>query len=332
MIPNQWYVILESKEIRKNEIKGIIRFGKKLVAWRNPQGILGVFRDRCPHRGIRLSLGKVKGDHLQCPFHGFEYDPGGQCRFIPANGKASKVPEYIRAASYPVREANGFAYVWYTPDPGSAGMTDPNSLPPVPWFDDLDDSLIYSGFTDLWKAHYSRAIENQLDVVHVPFIHHNTIGRGLGPVVNGPYVETRDDRIYFWPSNEKDHGQIPLRSDQMTAPPDKDIYLTFIFPNIWQNHIMDSLRIVVAFVPVDDETTLFYLRMYQKMIKIPVLRDFYFFAMRIFNRIVLHQDRRVVETHQPQATTLRMNENLISGDHPVVLYRKRREDLQQRAK
>ncbi|MFZ4521250.1 MAG: Rieske 2Fe-2S domain-containing protein [Bacteroidales bacterium] len=323
MIQNQWYVILESKEVKKNQVIGVRRLNENLVVWRDSEGNPAAARDKCPHRGIQLSLGKVKDNHLQCPFHGFEYDLKGACKLIPANGKAAKVPEHIRAAAYPVKEANGFIYLWYTKD-----LEYSEPLPPLPWFDDLDDTLISSGMTDHWKAHYSRAIENQLDVVHVPFIHRTTIGRGIGPVVNGPYTEIDGNRLSFWPSNEQDHGQTPIPPSKMTKP-GKSTYLTFIFPNLWQNHIMDSMRIIVAFVPVDDHHTIFYLRTYQKMIKVPVLRDLYFLLVKFYNVIVLHQDRRVVETHQPKASSLKMDENLIPGDYPIILYRKKREELQQ---
>jgi phenylpropionate dioxygenase-like ring-hydroxylating dioxygenase large terminal subunit len=187
----------------------------------------------------------------------------------------------------------------------------------------------WSGMTDRWKTHYSRVIENQLDVVHVPFIHRTTIGRGMGTLVNGPYTEVNGDSLSFWPTNEHDHGQTPVLPKQMTKPERAQTYLTFIFPNLWQNHILDSLRIVVAFVPVDDNNTLLYLHTYQKMVTIPVLRNLYMVATKFYNRIILHQDRRVVETHQPKETSLRMNESLIPGDHPVILYRKRRGELKE---
>jgi hypothetical protein len=63
------------------------------------------------------------------------------------------------------------------------------------------------------------------------------------------------------------------------------------------------------------------------MIKIPVLRNVFFGLTKVYNRIVLSQDRRVVETHQPQVSSLKMDEHLIQGDHPVILYRKKREEL-----
>ena len=332
MIPNQWYIILSSDEVRKNKVLGVRRMGENLVVWRNPEGKVALFRDRCPHRGIKLSKGKVNGDHLQCPFHGFEYDLSGRCRLIPANGKAASVPDHIRAEALPVIEKHGFIYIWYSLVAPTDNRVAP--APEVPWFTDLDQGdpagrpdLLWKGFTDHWKAHYSRAIENQLDVVHVPFIHHTTIGRGIGPVVNGPYVESDGQRISFWPSNEHDTGQTPIPPSRMTKPANKSTYITFLFPNLWQNHIMESMRIVVAFVPVDENNTIFYLRTYQKMVKIPILRDLYFFITKIFNVIVLHQDRRVVETHQPQASQLKMDENLISGDYPIILYRRKRDEL-----
>jgi phenylpropionate dioxygenase-like ring-hydroxylating dioxygenase large terminal subunit len=321
MIQDQWYVILASKEVMKNQVLGVKRLSENMVVWRDRRGNPGAAIDKCPHRGIKLSLGKIKDDHLQCPFHGFEYDRDGACKLIPANGRATPVPEHIRAEAKIVREANGFIYLWYTDKKES-----PEILPPLPWFTNLGDDLVWKGFTDHWKAHYSRAIENQLDVVHIPFIHHTTIGRGIGPVVNGPYTEVTENSISFWPSNEMDRGQTPVPPAKMTKP-DKTTFISFIFPNLWQNHIMDSMRITVAFVPVDENNTIFYLRTYQKMVKVPLLRDLYFLATKLFNRIVLHQDRQVVETHQPQSTSLKMDENLIAGDYPVVLYRKKREEL-----
>jgi len=75
--------------------------------------------------------------------------------------------------SCPIREEHGFVYIWWG---------DPCEMyPPVPWFESVDDDMVYTTLRDHWANHYARAIENQLDVVHLPFIHHNTIGRGNGP-------------------------------------------------------------------------------------------------------------------------------------------------------
>jgi phenylpropionate dioxygenase-like ring-hydroxylating dioxygenase large terminal subunit len=99
MIPNQWYAILESREIKKGKIISVTRMGEKMVAWRNMRGELSLMSDKCPHRGVALSVGKLSGDCIQCPFHGFEYDISGACTLVPANGSNSKPPKALHVRS-----------------------------------------------------------------------------------------------------------------------------------------------------------------------------------------------------------------------------------------
>jgi phenylpropionate dioxygenase-like ring-hydroxylating dioxygenase large terminal subunit len=58
MIPNQWYVLLESKQVKDRPV-GVTRMGEKLVFWRNDTGKVGCLRDKCPHRCVELSKGQV---------------------------------------------------------------------------------------------------------------------------------------------------------------------------------------------------------------------------------------------------------------------------------
>ena len=113
MIPNQWYAILESNEINKDKIVSVTRMGEKMVAWRNTKGELSLMVDKCPHRGVALSTGKLTGDSIQCPFHGFEYNTTGICKLVPANGKNAEPPKALHVYSYPVREEHGFVFVWW---------------------------------------------------------------------------------------------------------------------------------------------------------------------------------------------------------------------------
>jgi len=85
--------------------------------------------------------------------------------------------------------------------------------------------------------------------------------------------------------------------------------------------------VVAAFVPVDEEHTLLYLRFYQRFLRLPLLGDLVARLAMPFNVLVAHQDRRVVQTHQPKPSALRMGEKLIRGDLPVIEYRRRREEL-----
>ncbi|WKY44098.1 aromatic ring-hydroxylating dioxygenase subunit alpha [Eubacteriaceae bacterium ES2] len=183
MIPNQWYAILPSRAVKSNQLLAVKRLNLELVLFRSSGGKLGCIIDQCSHRGAALSKGKVKGDCIQCPFHGLEFDPDGRCTFVPANGKAfADDLSRFNVKEYVVREKNGIIYLWYG-DP--TRITDH-----LPFFDgDVDESYSFSEIEDHWNSHYSRSIENQLDVVHLPFVHHNTIGRGDKTLVNGPKVE-----------------------------------------------------------------------------------------------------------------------------------------------
>lgn len=320
MIRNQWYVLMESKQVKDKPV-GVTRMGAKLVFWRDGTGKVNCLRDKCPHRGVELSKGRVVDGTVECPFHGFRFDPSGRAVLIPANGRNAPVPKAFRAHSYPTFESHGFIWVWWGDNP-------PDDLAPPRFFDDIDEGFTSKTVYDPWKAHYSRVIENQLDVVHLPFIHHNTIGRGERMVVDGPAIEWVDeDMFYVYVYNRADDGTPPRKADELPVPHPSGFRLEFIFPNLWENRISDDVRIVAAFVPVDDDHTLLYLRFYQRFLTVPLLRDLVTWASMPFNVYVAHQDRRVVETHQPQASGLRIGEKMIPGDRPIVEYRRRREAL-----
>ena len=244
----------------------------------------------------------------------------GRGTLIPANGAQAPVPERFRIHAYPTHEAHGFIWIWW-------GERPPAQLAPPPFFADIDAGFTYATARDSWPAHYSRAIENQLDVVHLPFVHHNTIGRGNRKLVNGPVTEwVNDDLLFVYVYNEIDHGQAPRRAEEIPGP-HGPFHLEFQFPNLWQNYLSDQARIVVAFVPVDDEHSLLYMRFYQKFMPWPLLRHIVARLAMPANLVILHQDRRVVITQRAKRSDLRAGERLIPGDRPIVAYHTRRQAL-----
>ena len=112
MIPDQWYVVMDSTQIRDQPV-GVVRMGEKLVFWRDSSRKVVCLRDKCAHRGAALCLGKVTGDHLQCPFHGLEYSSSGKVTVIPANGKNTLVPDRFQVLGYPTHEAHGLVWIWW---------------------------------------------------------------------------------------------------------------------------------------------------------------------------------------------------------------------------
>jgi phenylpropionate dioxygenase-like ring-hydroxylating dioxygenase large terminal subunit len=92
-----------------------------LALWRSQSGRLAASADRCPHRGMSLSHGFVRGEALSCIYHGWSYGPAGNCLRIPAHPGLTP-PEAIRTVTYPVTEADGVVWV-------AAG--EPSAAPPA---------------------------------------------------------------------------------------------------------------------------------------------------------------------------------------------------------
>jgi len=201
MIKNQWYAVLDSKQLKKNKLLGVTRLSDKLVFWRDENNEVNCIFDKCCHRGASLSAGKIIHNHVECPFHGFQYDSSGKVKYIPANGKNSIVPDRYKVNAYLVKEAYGFIWLWYGDEQ--------DDVPEIPFFEELKEGFSYGGFSETWNVHYTRAIENQLDVVHLPFVHKTTIGKGDKTLVNGSVVKWKENLMTFYVKNEKDNGQKP---------------------------------------------------------------------------------------------------------------------------
>ncbi len=86
--------------------------GAELAIWRAGSGRLSAWNDRCPHRGMRLSHGFVRGETLSCIYHGWTYGTGGACSKIPAH-PAMLPPAAIKAEVYQCVEADGV--IWVAP-------------------------------------------------------------------------------------------------------------------------------------------------------------------------------------------------------------------------
>lgn len=317
MIENQWYAIYPSKKVKQNSSIAIKRLDLHLILFRNSDNTLGCLQDQCSHRGAALSKGSVKHNCIVCPFHGIEFNKDGSCKFIPALGKASKEDlSRFNVKSYHIREKYGIIYIWY-------GVNDPTDS--IPFFpEEIQETDIYSEIEDHWTASYSRCIENQLDVIHLPFVHYNTIGRGNKTVVNGPAISFENEVLKLSAKNELDTGQTPSTD---TSIPFTSTYLKFKFPNIWLNHVSNKIRIMIYFAPVDDENTILYIRFYSKIARNKLLNRIIAFFGKYANRIIERQDKRVVITQEPKTSQYKSNEKLLSGDLPIIIYRRHRDKL-----
>ena len=105
--------------------KGVMRaqIGQTdLAIWRSTSGVVSAWENRCPHRGMRLSHGFVRGESLACAYHGWHYDCSGKCNYIPAHPELEP-PSTIRPGIFSVVEQAGILWV------NTKALANPAALP-----------------------------------------------------------------------------------------------------------------------------------------------------------------------------------------------------------
>ena len=110
-----WIPIALGRDVPIGITRAVIVDEREIVVWRGADGVAHVWEDRCPHRGMRLSLGFVRDNALNCLYHGWQYGAGSQCLRIPAHPDLT-VPPTIRANAYAAAEAGGMVWMSDTAD------------------------------------------------------------------------------------------------------------------------------------------------------------------------------------------------------------------------
>lgn len=174
---NDWYVVAQSRDVYPGKVLGARVLERNLVLWRSEQGSVQVWKDQCPHRGARLSLGAIDSadDTLMCPYHGWRFDAQGRCVRFPAHPGFTP-PGRARVERYAARERYG--YVWMCLDEAA------NDLPALAEFDDPAFRIVRCG-PYRYQASAPRAVENFLDLAHLPYVHKGYLGAE-------PYTEVPD--------------------------------------------------------------------------------------------------------------------------------------------
>jgi nitrite reductase/ring-hydroxylating ferredoxin subunit len=127
--PSIWNPVGLSHSVEAGSSAGTRLFGKEMVIWRDTSGVAHVWEDRCPHRGMKLSFGFVRGDHIACLYHGWQYDRGGYCQYIPAHPDLD-VPKTFKVPVYQTQEHSGMIWTTLSENP-AAGPEDCNDTLPL---------------------------------------------------------------------------------------------------------------------------------------------------------------------------------------------------------
>lgn len=107
---NPWIAVALSADVPKATVVPAWLPSGQIALWRSQSGVLAASSDRCPHRGMRLSYGFVRGEALSCIYHGWSYGNDGRCQRIPAH-PGLVPPETINLKNHLVRECDGIIWV-----------------------------------------------------------------------------------------------------------------------------------------------------------------------------------------------------------------------------
>ncbi|WFP62828.1 Rieske (2Fe-2S) protein [Mesorhizobium sp. WSM4904] len=128
-----------------------------VALWRTRSGRAAAFADRCPHRGMRLSQGFVRGETLACIYHGWSYAKAGNCQRIPAH-PALTPPDTIRVATQHLEDGGGI--IWISVGEPAAGPPRFEGLAP------LRSMVVEAGIVALEAAAGTKAAGGLLDYTH----------------------------------------------------------------------------------------------------------------------------------------------------------------------
>ncbi len=171
-IPGGWYYLCSSRDLKRGPI-GIELGPSKFVAFRGKSGKVGVLAARCAHMGANLANGRVVGDRLCCPLHGWEYSADGSCQRIPTS---NIIPSFARQNSYPSVELHGNVYF----------CNRTTALHPMPFFDqmDIEDLLPAAPFQFRVSIPWYLIGANAFDVQHFRTAHDRSL---VGePIIDSP--------------------------------------------------------------------------------------------------------------------------------------------------
>jgi len=166
-LKNYWYVAASVPEIGRKPFRRII-MNEPVVMYRTGDGTPVALEDRCPHRRLPLSMGKlVSDDVLQCHYHGLRFDRTGACVRVPGQ---DIIPATARVKSYPLVERYKWLWIWM----GDPAQADPAKIPDYHWFDDPNWGAVQDYLHAQCNWQYIN--DNLLDLTHLAFVHETTIG------------------------------------------------------------------------------------------------------------------------------------------------------------
>ncbi|MBR0724993.1 aromatic ring-hydroxylating dioxygenase subunit alpha [Bradyrhizobium manausense] len=161
-IQNTWYAAAWSTEVTRNLLARKIA-NENIVFYRTEAGNVVGLTDRCPHRFVPLHLGRIKGDSVECGYHGLCFDQTGACTLNPHGD--GQIPRAAKVKSYKIAEKHGVVWLWL----GEASKADESTIAD---FSVLTNPKFRTVCSYLHvQANYQLISDNLLDLSHGQYVH-----------------------------------------------------------------------------------------------------------------------------------------------------------------
>lgn len=161
LLKDHWYVACPSSQLPAGSPRATQIGNLDLVWFRDTNGSVRALLGRCCHRGVRLSLGRVKDGHVACGYHGWEFDSEGSLKLVPSLTLNDKMPACSIPAFLAV-EKDFYVWVWI------AGKNERPTYEPALLAIERRNFIQHTG---VWNVDIMEAVENQLDMAHPAFSH-----------------------------------------------------------------------------------------------------------------------------------------------------------------
>ena len=287
--------------------------GESLVLWRSTDGQAHAWLDRCPHRGARLSLGRVHENRLECPYHGWQFDTAGVCSQVPAL-PAFTPPQSHCTTAFEVQVAYGLVWVRLARPTGEDTL--------LPAFDDAGLRSVNCGPYDVATS-APRVVENFLDMAHFSFVHEGWLGSREHTHIEDYRVEARPHGVRAtgckaWQPRSNLHSVAPAQVEyvyEVTAP-----YAAVLgkVPEAGSTALEGWRESIGLFVcPLTPESCRVWFRLAMADFDSPDDQ------LRAFQHTIFLQDQPVLESQQPRCLPLDLQAELhTAADRLSSAYRR----------
>lgn len=190
---NYWYPLAWARKVGNRPV-AVRLCGRDLFIMRDEHGVARTLHDRCPHRGVKISLGKqwFPGT-VSCPYHGWTFClKTGLVNAVITDGPHSRICGNAAIQTYPTRERLGM--VWVYPGDGA----------PHPLEQQLPEELLnpppfaIGGRIEDRSGNWRFYAENGFDEGHAKYLHRTSIWRIMKvmPTWNRIHIEKHGRWLY----------------------------------------------------------------------------------------------------------------------------------------